>query len=88
MKIKPEFEFVDIDDEHMAVPVEEESITFKGVVTLSDAAAFLAKNMLDPKTEEELVDLLMQEYDVEPSVAKKDVSAFITSLREIGMLED
>ncbi len=82
----PCFEIVDIADEHVAVPVGEEAKSFHGVVALSGAAAFLLKKLETPKSQEELLTLLTQEYDVAPELAKEDIGKLIRTLSEMGII--
>ena len=88
MILKPGFELVEIADEYMAIPVGEKSNTFGGLVALSDAAYFLLKNLDRQQTKESLIDLLMGEYDVDYSVAKKDLETLIPKLIELGLIEE
>lgn len=85
---KPGFELIDIAGEHMAVPVGEEAVSFKGVVALSEAASFLLKNMQEPKSKEELAALLTQEYDVDMATAKADIEKLIKNLLDMGVIEE
>ena len=88
MRIRPNFDIVDIAGEYMAVPVGDEAVSFSGVVALSEAAAFLLKSMNEPKTKEELAALLTQEYEVGLSAAKEDVDKLMETLLEIGVIEE
>ena len=45
MRINSKYELIDVADEHLAVPVDSEVTSFKGVVVLTEAASFLLKNM-------------------------------------------
>lgn len=82
------FEVVTVADEHMAVPIGEEAVSFHGVVALSEAAAFLLNKMDEPRTKEELVDLLCREYDVDRATAEKDVDEIIIKFRELKIILD
>ena len=87
MKIKEGFELISIADEHLAIPIGKEAVSFKGTVALSEAAFFLLKNMKTDKTQEELLKLLISEYDIDPTIAKKDIDLFIKELQYIDVLE-
>lgn len=88
MIIDPNFEIVDIVDEHLAVPIGEKAKSFNGVVALSDAAAFLLKNMNKSRSKQELVELLTAEYNVEESIAKADVDNMIEKLLDMGVIKE
>ena len=87
VKMKTNFEIVDIAGEFLAIPVGEESKSFGGLVALSESAAFLLKQLKDPKTETELVELLCEEYDVDYSLAIEDVHKILLSFNSIGLIE-
>ena len=88
MLLSSSFEIVDIVDEHIAVPVGKKAHSFSGVIALTEAACFLLKNMSKPKTKEELLDILIAEFDVDRSIAEKDIDEFIQSSLELGLIED
>ena len=88
MRKKPDYEIVKIEDEYMAVPVGEETLVFKGVVTLSESAAFLLEQMNQPRTMEDLLELLMQEYDVDEETARSDLADIIKKFLEIGLITE
>lgn len=86
MIINPNYEIVEIADEYLAVPVGDATISMHGVVALSEATAFLLQEMKTPRSKDELIDILTQVYDVEKSVAAKDVERIISTLLNIGVI--
>lgn len=58
------------------------------VITLNETATFLFNLIAEGKDRDELVSRLLIEYDVDTSLAEKDVDAFINLLRSVGALED
>ena len=87
MKKSNRFEIVDVSDEYMAVPVGEEAENFKGVVALSEPAAFLLKNMEECKSKEELIELVLREYDVDRATVTSDVDKIIQTFLDIGLID-
>lgn len=87
MVLKKDFEIVDMVGEHMVVPLGKEVTSFNGIVALSEASAFLLKSMETGKTEDELVDILINEFNVEPTVARADISEFLNKMIEMGIIE-
>ena len=86
MRMNPNFELVEVANEYMLVPVGEASASFKGVVVLSEEAAYLLHQMEESKTEKDLLELLLKEYDVEPVVARKDIEKFIEVASTLGFV--
>ena len=55
---------------------------------LNDVGAFIWEHLTDECTEEQLYDLLLSEYDVEPQVIEKDVCHFLNTLREHHLITE
>lgn len=88
MIFSSKYEIVDIADEYIAVPVGEGAINNKRVIALSNAAAFLLKQMSSQKTKEELIELLIDEYDLEKRIAIKDIDTFLETMINMGLIID
>lgn len=82
------FEIVTIADENMAVPVGEEATTFHGVVALSESAAFLLNSLNEAHTTDELIDIILEEYDIDREAAEKDIKKIIPKLIELGLIKE
>lgn len=88
MKLHPDFELVDIADEHMLVPVGNAAESFAGVVMLSDAGAFLVEKIMNrSKSKSELVQILLEEFDLSREQAANDVEAFIEKLIDLQLID-
>lgn len=87
MIIKSDFEIVEVADECLAVPVGDEAVSFNGVVAMNEASAYLLKNAKKEFSKSDLVNMLLQEYDVEKDIAEADVDTFIKKLCDIGLVE-
>ncbi len=88
MIMNPKFELVEIAGEYMAVPVGDEAAAFQGIVALTDATYFLLQNMNVQQTKESLLDSLTNEFEVETSVAKKDLEELIPKLLDLGLITE
>lgn len=86
-KLKCEFELVEMAEELIAVPVGDEAASFNGVVALSNAAAFLLGELKTPKSEDELIELLVHEYNLDKNSAAEDLQVFLKNLLEMGLIE-
>ena len=89
MKIKTGFTLRKIADEWLVIAKGENSIHFNSTILLNEVGAFLW-NMLSSNTynEENLVDAVLQEYDVDVDQARNDIHAFLLKVREYGVLEE
>ncbi len=73
--------------EHMLIPVGDTAREFNGMITLTDTAVTIWNNVEKVDSEEELVEILLEEYEVDRETAARDVHGFIGMLKEQGMLE-
>ncbi len=88
MKIKSGYILRSVADSNIVIPVGEESIKFKGVMTLSGSGAHLWKILCEKDvTEQELADALCEKYDVDAVTALADVKAFVKAVSEKGLFE-
>lgn len=88
MIMNDSFELTEVSGEYMAIPLGDAAASLNGIVALSEAAAFLLKQMTAPKTKDELVELLLDEYDIEIDVARHDVDIFVETLKKIDLIRE
>ena len=88
MRKNPDFEIVQMADENLAIPIGEELHKFNGVVALSEATAYLLNHMELSVTIEDLVNILIKEYDVPKEVAEIDIINGMEKLKKIGIVID
>ena len=86
MKIKPSFVLREIAEEYLVVPIGEEAEKVKGLLSLNAAGAFLWKKLETEQTEDHLVKAMTENYEVEDSTVRQDVSKFVAELEKIGCL--
>ncbi len=86
MQIKPGFAMRNIAGSNIVVPVGAAATEFNGMITLNDTGAFLWNCFLQPATEEQVVEALMNEYEVDRQRASADVAHFAALLRENDLL--
>lgn len=89
MKTKKGFNLRQVCGENIIVAEGEENIDFSNIISMNVTSAYLWKNIQgkDNFTAEDLVALLQQEYDVDPSVALEDTKALINQWIEAGIVE-
>ena len=88
MRLNPLFEIVDVAGEYLAIPVGEASTKMQGVIALNEATAYLLKQMKTPTTEDELIQLLISEYEIDEITAQKDIDKVLHTLSDIGVVID
>lgn len=55
-------------------------------LTTNRTGAFLAKQLVEERTEDELVESMVQEYGIDSDVARADLREFLDAAREQGLL--
>ena len=89
MKIKNGLELQNVCGEHIIIPAGEENMDFSQIISLNPTAAYLWENVAkrDNFTVEDMVQLLLDEYEVEESVALEDCKLMAERWAEMGLLE-
>ena len=87
MQINKDFILQKVGTSYVAVPVGETSTSFNGMVRLNETGVFLWKKLSEKNcTEEDLVEAILEEYDVAREIAAADIHRIVEQLREHGIL--
>ena len=87
MKLKEGFIFRKIAGDNVVVPIGQQIKEFNGLIKLNESGAFLWNILKEGSSKEELVDKLLEEYEIDRDFAENDVEKFINILKERDMLE-
>ncbi len=88
MKVKEQFQIIDVAGEFLAIPVGKEISNFQGIAILSEDSYFLLKEMKENKTKSQLIELLIKEYDIDSLKADREIDIFLEKLFNLGIIED
>ncbi len=88
MKIKDGFVIRDIMGQCVVVSTGEASETFSGMIKLNETGKDIWEGVADGKSEEEIVDFIVDEYDVDKEHAKVSVKKFIDDMKGKGFIVD
>lgn len=87
MKIKEGFVLRTICGQHVISGEGSANVNYSSLISLNDTAAYLFKNLQGKDfTEDDAVELLLQEYEVDRETAAKDVKALVAKWQEIGLV--
>ena len=86
MKIKKEFILREIVEDIVLVPINKSTSKFDGLITMNEIGKFIWENIESAKDEEELLQRILDEYEVERDVAKADLDEFLGKLKEIDII--
>lgn len=88
MKTKSGFNLRQICGENVIIAEGEENIDFSNIISMNESSAYLWKNIQDKDfSEDELIKLLTEEYDVDEITAKSDVNSLVKSWLNAGIIE-
>lgn len=89
MRIKEGFEIQNVCGEHIIVPAGADNIDYSKIISLNETAAYLWENLAtkDAFTIDDMVALLLAEYEVEESIAREDCEMIIERWKEMELLE-
>lgn len=88
MKLNEDYVLRTIAGEKVVVPTGDASQYFNGLMTLNDSASFLWEQVEKVNTKEELIQMVLDHYEVSEERAALDVERFLISLKEVGILQE
>ena len=88
MKLKAGIIMEKAGDGFIAVATGEASRSFNGFIRNNKTADFIFRQLVEERTEEQLVEALLEKYDVTREIAERDVKAVIEKIRSVGILDD
>ena len=83
MQIKPGFELRNICGENIIIAHGVQNIDFSKVITLNESAAVVGKTF----TEQDIVNVLTDEYEVDLMTAQDDANVLVASWKDAGLIE-
>lgn len=88
MKAKPGFNLREVCGENIIVAEGEENIDFSNIISMNESSAYLWRNIQGKEfTHDDLVELLLQEYDVDEATALADVKNLTDLWAQAGIIE-
>lgn len=89
MRVKKGFVLRELAGEKIISGEGLEQIDFNKIVTLNSSAAYIWERISDREFDlETMVDLLLDRYDIERSVALQDSRRLLDDWKSIGLIED
>lgn len=87
MKVKEGFVLRKMGGQTVVVSLGTASVDFNGMIRLNETGEFLWHELESDKSEDELVQAMLENYDVSEDVARQGVVAFIDTLKKPGIIE-
>ena len=86
MKIKKTMITREVAGQTILVPFGDALKDSNGLFMLTESGAFIWSVLPECETEEEIVNKLLDEYEVEEDIAKTDVKNFLDNLRKYNII--
>ena len=86
MKIDKEFVLREIAGDYVIIPTGKTVLEFNGLITVNEVGVSLWNMLQNEITFDEVVQGILDEYDVEESVAREDIQEFLDKLVDGGIL--
>ena len=86
MKLKMDFILRDIVGETVLVPINESTSSFNGLITVNELGKFIWENIESSNDEDELLQRILDEYEVDKDVAKADLDEFLGKLKAVDIV--
>lgn len=87
MRIEKEFILREIAGEHIIVPTGDTVLQFNGMITVNDLGLVLWELLQNDITEDEMVEKVLEEYEIDEKTARNDIQEFIESLVKAGIIK-
>lgn len=86
MRIKDGFLLREIAGTFVVVPIGERVIDFKGMMTLNDIGAFIWENMQEECSFDDVLNVILENYDIDADTAKSDLEEFLAHMKKNGAI--
>ncbi len=87
MKIKKEMILREIAGENILVPIGDAVLDLNGLFMITETGVFIWKILTEVETEDEILNKLLEEYEIDEETAKNDVAEFLKKLRGFGIID-
>ena len=88
MKVKQGFILRNVADEHILMPTGNMIGQFNGSVIMNDVSAFIWEKLQNPISKVDLLQAILDEFEVGKAEAETDLDELIIKLKEYNIIED
>lgn len=86
MKLNKDFMIRHIANETIVVPTGDASQNFNGMITLNGVASFIVENIEQCKSEDELIEKMLEEFEIDKDTLRNDAMEFLEQLLKVGIV--
>lgn len=88
MKIRGQFTLREVAGEVLVVPMGETALSLNGMIILNGVSKMIWEALEPGATQEELLQLILDEFDVPQKTAEEDLASFLEDLRKQNLIEE
>lgn len=86
MKLKYDFTVREIVGEYVMVPLGQGALEFAGMISTSETGATLVDALKQNVSRQELLTLILDQYEIDEAAAAADLDEFLAQLRKLNLL--
>ena len=87
MRVQKEFVLREIAGDYVIIPTGKTVLTFNGLITVNEVGADLWKMLQSEVTFDDLLNGILEIYDVDEETAREDIQEFLDTLIKGGILD-
>ena len=87
MKLKKDFIIRDVAGQDIIVATGKAAMKYNGLLTVSPVGRFILEHYQNAKDISDLVNMVLEEYEVDFETASKDIIGFTNTMLEYGFIE-
>lgn len=87
MKVKNGFVMRTVIDEYIIMPTDKNIDQFEGAVVLNEVSALVWEKLQSDVTREELLEAILNEFEVPKETAEKDLDMLLKRFTEYDLIE-
>lgn len=87
MKVDKEFVLREIAGDYIIIPTGKTVLEFNGLITVNEVGVSIWNLLQEEISFDELVQGILDEYDVEEDIAREDIQEFLDKLVAGGILQ-
>lgn len=88
MKIKDGYVLREVAGSNIVVPLGGNQVSFNGIMTLNPVGTLVWKCLEKGADIDEIVNAVLDVYDIDEATAKRDINIYVQKLREKDIVED
>lgn len=87
MKINENYAVKNIAGEIIIIPTGKAAQNFNGLISTNEVSGFIWKHIEECETPENMVQMVLDVFEVSEEIARKEVVQFLEDLKTAGMIE-